>query len=89
MKCKGIVALSKGEVRMMDVDITDPKSDEVQVRMAATMISPGTERAHILALPNSNQDFPYVPGVLVSLKRQEVMSPDSPWVTGLHVSPWM
>ena len=62
MKCKGIVALSKGEVRMMDVDITDPKSDEVQVRMAATMISPGTERAHILALPNSNQEFPYVPG---------------------------
>lgn len=62
MKCKGIIALSKGEVRMMDVDVTDPRQDEVQVRMAATMISPGTERAHILALPNSNQDFPYVPG---------------------------
>lgn len=62
MKCKGIVAISKGEVQMTDVDVTDPKKNEIQVRMAATMISPGTERAHILALPNSNQNFPYVPG---------------------------
>lgn len=62
MKCKGIIAVSKGCVQMMDVEVTPPEPGYVQVRMAATMISPGTERAHILALPNSNQDFPYVPG---------------------------
>ncbi len=62
MNCKGIIAVEKGKVEMLDVPVIDPAENEVQIRMAATMISPGTERAHILALPNSNQDFPYVPG---------------------------
>ena len=62
MNCKGIVAPEKGKVCMVDVPVFDPGENEVQVKMASTMISPGTERAHILALPNSNQNFPYVPG---------------------------
>lgn len=62
MNCKGIIAPEKGKVCLTDVPVTDPRENEVQVRMASTMISPGTERAHILALPNSNQNFPYVPG---------------------------
>ncbi len=60
--CKGIIAPEKGKVILTDVEVTDPRPGYVQVRMARTMISPGTERAHILALPNSNQNFPYVPG---------------------------
>lgn len=62
MYCKGIIAPEKGKVCLADVPVEDPKENEVQVRMASTMISPGTERAHILALPNANQNFPYVPG---------------------------
>ncbi len=62
MKCKGIIAVSKGDVRLIDVEVTDPAPKEIQVRMVSTLISAGTERAHILALDNSNQDFPYIPG---------------------------
>lgn len=62
MKCKGIIAPEKGKVILTDLEVTDPLENEVQVCMVRTMISPGTERAHILALPNSNQNFPYVPG---------------------------
>ncbi len=62
MNCKGIIATEKGKVCMTDVPVINPGEYEVQVKMASTMISPGTERAHILALPNSNQVFPYVPG---------------------------
>lgn len=62
MYCKGIIAPEKGKVIITDVPVTDPLDNEVQVKMASTMISPGTERAHILALPNSNQNFPYAPG---------------------------
>jgi len=62
MKCKGLIAVSKGDVRLVDVEVTDPGCKEIQVRMVSTLISAGTERAHILALPNSNQEFPYIPG---------------------------
>lgn len=62
MYCKGIIAPEKGKVILADVPVEDPGKNEIQVRMQSTMISPGTERAHILALPNSNQNFPYVPG---------------------------
>lgn len=47
---------------MTNFDVTDPLPDQVQVRMTRTMISPGTERAHILALPNANQIFPHITG---------------------------
>jgi len=62
MKCKGIVALSQGTVDLIDVEVTPPAVDEVQVQMAATLVSPGTERAWILGLENSRPSYPYIPG---------------------------
>ena len=62
MKCKGIIAPERGRIIMTDVDVPEPLPNQVQVRMTRTMISPGTERAHILALPNANQVFPHITG---------------------------
>jgi 2-desacetyl-2-hydroxyethyl bacteriochlorophyllide A dehydrogenase len=39
-----------------------PGPGEVLVRMAASVISPGTERAFLLGLPNTNALFPTIPG---------------------------
>lgn len=66
MKCKGIVAVSQGIVELIDVDVMDPKPDEVQVRMAATLVSAGTERAWTLGLENSRPTYPYIPGYCVA-----------------------
>lgn len=62
MKCKGIVATGPGVVELIDVEVFDPKPDEVQVRMASTLVSAGTERAWILGLENSRPSYPYIPG---------------------------
>jgi len=62
MKCKGIVALSQGTIDLIDVEVTPPAADEVQVEMASSLVSPGTERAWILGLENSKPSYPYIPG---------------------------
>lgn len=62
MKCKGIVALSAGNPRMIDVDVLEPGSHEVQVKMAASLVSIGTERAWVNGIPNATPSYPYVPG---------------------------
>lgn len=62
MKCKGIVALSPGDPRMIEVDVPEPGPHEVQVQMAATLVSAGTERAWVNGVPNATPSYPYVPG---------------------------
>lgn len=62
MKCKGIVALRQAVVDLIDVEITPPAANEVQVQMATSLVSPGTERAWILGLENSRPSYPYIPG---------------------------
>ncbi|WP_343247309.1 zinc-binding alcohol dehydrogenase [Diplocloster hominis] len=62
MKCKGIVALSKGDPQWCDVPVTPPGPGEIQVRMAATLVSTGTERAWVNGLPNAIPEYPYIPG---------------------------
>lgn len=66
MKCKGIVALKQNYVDLVDVDVKDPSPDEVQIKMACTLISPGTERAWVSGLMNSTPSYPYVPGYCCS-----------------------
>lgn len=62
MKCKGIVAISPGDPRLIDVDVPDPGPHEVQVKMAATLVSAGTERAWVNGIPNATPAYPYIPG---------------------------
>lgn len=62
MKCKGIVAIEKGNARMIEVEVPNPGPHEVQIRMAASLVSAGTERAWVNGVPNATPDYPYVPG---------------------------
>lgn len=62
MKCKGIVSVSAGDPKMISVDVPDPGPHEIQIRMAASLVSAGTERAWVLGLPNAVPAYPYVPG---------------------------
>lgn len=62
MKCKGIIAIAPGDPRMIEVDVPEPGPHEVQIRMAASLVSAGTERAWVQGLPNATPAYPYVPG---------------------------
>src|SRR5207302_5028910 len=42
--------------------VPDPKPGEVLIRTEVTLISPGTERAFFLGLPNAETRFPTYPG---------------------------
>lgn len=58
MKQKIITAIEKGKVELVEKELKDPGPDEVQVRVHKTLVSPGTERAIILALDNTAKKFP-------------------------------
>lgn len=66
MKCNGIVALSAGDPRMVQMEVHEPGPHEIQIRMAASLVSAGTERAWVLGLPNALPEYPYVPGYCCS-----------------------
>ena len=50
---KALYFTAKGRAELLDREICPPKADEVTVKIAVTTISPGTERANILDLPNT------------------------------------
>lgn len=63
MKCRGIVVSSKGNPEMRtDIPVPDPADDEIQVRMASSLVSAGTERAWTLGYANAVPEYPYIPG---------------------------
>ncbi|HHV95658.1 MAG TPA: zinc-binding alcohol dehydrogenase [Clostridiaceae bacterium] len=53
-----IIAVEKGKMALEEGVIADPSDNEVQVRAISSVISPGTERAFILALENTKSTFP-------------------------------
>jgi threonine dehydrogenase-like Zn-dependent dehydrogenase len=58
VKTKVVDALDKGKVGLGDMEVDPPLAGEVQVKVHATLISPGTERATILSLENTPGSFP-------------------------------
>jgi 2-desacetyl-2-hydroxyethyl bacteriochlorophyllide A dehydrogenase len=52
----------QGRAELAPFTVPDPKPDEVLIRTEVTIISPGTERAFFLGLPNAETRFPYYPG---------------------------
>ena len=44
------------------VEVLSPGHGEVTVRIASSVVSPGTERARLLGLPNAHVNFPHRPG---------------------------
>ena len=51
-----------GRAELGPFSVPDPKPGEVLVRSEMTLISPGTERAFFLGLPNAQSRFPCYPG---------------------------
>jgi len=51
-----------GRAELAPFPVPDPKPGEVLIRTEVTLISPGTERAFFLGLPNAETGFPYYPG---------------------------
>jgi 2-desacetyl-2-hydroxyethyl bacteriochlorophyllide A dehydrogenase len=49
-------------VEIEEFAVPDPGPAEVLIRTRASLISPGTERAFFLALPNTNASYPLYPG---------------------------
>ncbi len=62
MMCNVVVSPEKGKVELQEMMVSEPAEDEVQVRVHVSLISPGTERAFILGLPNTAETYPLEPG---------------------------
>jgi threonine dehydrogenase-like Zn-dependent dehydrogenase len=58
MKAKVVTVVEKGKVVLRDSEVKEPGPSEIQVRAQTTLVSPGTERAIILSLENTQQTFP-------------------------------
>ncbi len=62
MKAFQIIAAEKGKMALAEHEVSSPARGEIQVRACSSLISPGTERAFILTLENTDTRFPYRPG---------------------------
>jgi len=59
---KRIVFKEKGFVTVEEFDLEQPTPDQILIETVSTLISPGTETAFLLALPNTPGVFPQCPG---------------------------
>lgn len=62
MKGQRVVWPSRAKVDIEEFEIHAVKDDEVLVESECTLISPGTERAFLLGLPNAQGSYPSRPG---------------------------
>lgn len=59
---KRIAFVGKGKVSIEDFKLRKPENNEVLIETVSTLISPGTETAFLMALPNTPGVFPQYPG---------------------------
>jgi len=59
---KRIVFREAGKVEIEEFPLRKPEANEVLVETVCTLISPGTETAFLMALPNTPKRFPRYPG---------------------------
>lgn len=62
MTGRRVVCPEAGRAELEDFEPRDPGPGEVALEAELTLISPGTERAFLLNLPNTTGDYPYHPG---------------------------
>ncbi|MEM2920774.1 MAG: zinc-binding alcohol dehydrogenase [Candidatus Bathyarchaeia archaeon] len=62
MQGKRVVFKEKGSVAIEDFDLKRPEPGQVLISTISTLISPGTEKAYLMALPNTPGVFPQYPG---------------------------
>ena len=58
MKGKFVQLQDRGKVVIEEEEVRKPGSGEVLIKTEVTMISPGTERAFLLGLPNTSGEYP-------------------------------
>ena len=59
---KHVIWVERAKVEVREFEVRPPQHDEVLVRTEVTLISPGTERAALLALPGTPGQFPTTAG---------------------------
>jgi len=59
---KRVVFKEAGVVTVEEFSLRKPKASEVIIETVSTLISPGTETAYLMALPNTPRKFPIYPG---------------------------
>ena len=62
MKGQRVVWPSRAKVEIEDFDVPSVGSNQILVATECTLISPGTERAFLLGLPNAQGSYPSRPG---------------------------
>ena len=62
VKSPVLMSPAKGKVELQELDVPAPAPGELQVEVHASAISPGTERAFVLNMPNTPGVFPMEPG---------------------------
>jgi len=62
MKSQGVVWPAVGQIEIEDIEVADPGPGELLLEAECTLISPGTERAFLLNLPNTSGEYPSRPG---------------------------
>ena len=62
MLTKTVVFTAPQTAQLLDWEVKPLKPDSVLVRMEYTVVSGGTERANIMAMPNAGSKFPKFPG---------------------------
>jgi predicted dehydrogenase/threonine dehydrogenase-like Zn-dependent dehydrogenase len=63
---RAVVWTRPGVAELLSVDVPLAREGEVTIEIATSVISPGTERAHYLQLPNTVKGYPFQPGYSAS-----------------------
>ena len=86
MKGQRVIWPDRAKVDIEEFDLSAIKDDEVLVATECTLISPGTERAFLLSLPNAKGGYPSRPGYSNIGKVVEVGKNVSGYVVGDRVA---
>ncbi|KYH37624.1 MAG: hypothetical protein AYL29_004080 [Candidatus Bathyarchaeota archaeon B24] len=62
MKGRRVVFRSRGVVDVEEFDVSKPNAGQLLIKTVCSLISPGTETAFLMALPNTPKRFPQYPG---------------------------
>jgi 2-desacetyl-2-hydroxyethyl bacteriochlorophyllide A dehydrogenase len=62
LRGKRVVFRDRGLVEIEDFNVVEPGSKQLLIESVCTLISPGTETAFLMALPNTPGKFPMYPG---------------------------
>lgn len=86
MKGQRVIWPDRAKVDIEEFDLSAIKDDEVLVATECTLISPGTERAFLLGLPNAKGGYPSRPGYSNIGKVVEIGKNVSGYVVGDRVA---